>query len=63
MGFSEKIYPSLPNVLQARLSAKKQRPSKDEEDELVSDVIDELLAVPADQSPPKASGSGIKKNI
>ncbi|TFY82084.1 hypothetical protein EWM64_g1933 [Hericium alpestre] len=60
MGFTESSYPLLRKMVSARLPQDRKRISRAEEDNLVSDVVDELLTPPVKESPPKASGSGLR---
>lgn len=58
MGFSEREYPTLPNVVSSCLKTNDvTKMSKSDQDDVVSLVVDELLTMPP--STPKASGSGL----
>jgi len=55
MGFTENSYPGLPSKIKMQLPAADDRISKDMEDDIVTTLLEELLAVPP--KTPVASGS------
>lgn len=57
MGFTENAFPTLPTRIRELLAAKKPA-SKEGEDDVVTTLLEELLA--ASPRPPNASGSGLR---
>lgn len=58
MGFSENSHPNLPDKIKAQMQSKKVI-TKEEEDDIVTNLLEELLAL-ASKSPVAASGSSAK---
>ena len=58
---TEHGYPDLKKVLEARLPSGGKKLTQLEEDDLVSEIVDELLTLRGNEAnePPRASGSGI----
>jgi hypothetical protein len=52
MGFSETIYDGIPDLVEMQL-AQNKTPSKSEEDEMVTKLLEEMLSY----SPPKSQAS------
>jgi hypothetical protein len=68
MGFTENTHPSLSTMIDARFSTDNGM-SKDKEDDVVSEIVEELLSSPAPNhdlprplEPMVASGSGTRNN-
>lgn len=57
MGFSENSYPDLPAKIKAQMQSRKVI-TKEEEDDIVTNLLEELLAVSSKSA--VASGSGAK---
>jgi Wiskott-Aldrich syndrome protein len=62
MGFTENAYPTLPSRIKDLLDANKPS-TKDGEDDIVTTLLEELLAMTPQPSPASGSGPRDDKNI